>query len=176
MSNMESLNHLNQNQVHNINIANRKEKEESRSRQVGGHRKALESYDSKIGNFNYAKKNLTIASNNVHKLYGVHNMLFKNATQGVNDEKNTLTHTHTNTTTHTNNPNPRKKGSAYINIKSFREKDLKTTNKKQNVKVTNEDKNKENADINNISRMHAMIAIKVHFLLILQSIVFDQYH
>lgn len=91
--------------------------------------------------------------NNGGKLYGVQNMLFKNATQGHEEKLNAR----------------KNKGSAYINMKSFREKDMKSTNKRLSMKPSQEngDKNKENNDnsnTSNLSRIHAMMAIKVLYL------------
>ena len=143
MSNLESMNHLSH--QHN-QISNNTRKEcisDSRSRALGGHRKALESYDSKLGHFNYTRKGPTTTTYQNAQKIGT-NMLYKNATQGHEDGK--------------------LKGRSnvaggYINMKSFREKNKRQASVKPGSENNHDngiEKNKENTDTGN----RAMVAIK----------------
>ena len=144
LSNMDQVNHLSHNQITHT----RKDlASESRTRNfVSGHRKAQESYDSKIttncssSNGFKNNRNLKTGIYTTHKFNTGNSLLYKNATQG-HEEKLSI----------------RKKGTGYINMKSYREKiDVKATSKKKTT-----DFNKENRqETNNLSRMNAVSAIK----------------
>lgn len=143
VSNLDSINHLSHNQITHT----RKDlMSDTRPRNlVSGHRKALESYDSKITT-NYSSsngfantKNMKNSTYTTHKLNTGNSLLYKNATQG-HDDKLSI----------------RKKGAGYINMKSYREKEIKATSKKK----TNDFNKENNKETNHLNRMNAISAIK----------------
>jgi hypothetical protein len=142
MSNMEAIHHLSGvNQIQ----ANRKElMSDQRSRLGIGHTKALASYDSKIGT-HFSKTRNPAPTGAASKFCEKNSTLFKNATQNHNDVLQ------------------KHKKNAYLNVKSFREKDQRTS-KKISIggkgSEATDHKNKENLATHDINRLQSLLAIK----------------
>ena len=141
MSNMDAIHHLSG--VNQIQVNRKDLMSDQRSRVGVGHTKALASYDSKVGTHFGKTRNGAMATT-TGKFCEKNSTLFKNSTQNHNDVLQ------------------KHKKNAYLNVKSFREKEQRT-NKKVSLggkgSEATDHKNKENMG-HDANRLQSLIAIK----------------